>query len=123
MQIAGSALSANFDQTHCELLHLLGYQYLQHGSPGKAAMIFEIIIAVDPFNAKALQALACAHLRDQQAERALAVLDQIPEKHRSDALTWLLKGQAFTKLGRLAEAARAMRMFVLRRSEEDLHPQ
>lgn len=120
MQISGSALLANFDKSHCELLHLLGYQYLQHGRPGKAAMIFEIILAVDPFNAKASQALACAHLRDQQAERALAVLDQVPELHKYDALTWLLKGQAFTKLGRLAEAARAMRMFILKRSEEDL---
>jgi type III secretion protein Y len=119
MQASITALSNNLDREHCDLLHLLGYHHLEHGHHERAAMIFEIVLSLNPFNTKAAQALACAHLRGEKAENALDVLDQIPVDQKGDALTWLLKAQAFTKMGRMAEAARAMRMFILKRSEED----
>lgn len=113
------SFSDDFSRDQYDLLHILGFHHLQHGNPTRAAMIFETILATNPSDAKAAQALACAHLRGEQAELALSVLEKLPSENAGDALTWLLKGQAFNKAGRIAEAARAMRMFIQRRAIED----
>ena len=110
--------NTGLDQDQADLLYLLAYHHLQHGSPSQAALLFESAFSFDPVNTKVMQGLACAYLRDGQPEQALFLLEKIPHEHRGDALTWLLKGQAFTKTGRVAEAAGAMRMFIQMRSAE-----
>jgi Flp pilus assembly protein TadD len=113
LQISG----LNQDQSN--LLHLLGYHHLQHGNASQAALIFESALSFDPLNAKVLQGLACAYLRDGHPDQALSLLEKLPNEHKANALTWLLKGQAFTRTGRVAEAAGAMRMFIQMRSAEN----
>jgi Flp pilus assembly protein TadD len=113
LQISG------LDQDQSNLLHLLGYHHLQHGNASQAALIFELALSFDPLNAKVLQGLACAYLRDGLPEQALSLLEKLPNEHKANALTWLLKGQAFTRTGRVAEAAGAMRMFIQMRSAEN----
>jgi Flp pilus assembly protein TadD len=113
------------DQDQADLLHLLGYHHLQHGNVSEAASIFESAFSFDPYNARVVQGLACAYLRGGQPERALSLLEKVPQEHKGEALTWLLKGQAFTRTGRVAEAAGAMRMFIQMRAAEspqDEHP-
>ena len=111
------AIGLNQDQA--DLLHLLGYHHLQHGNVTQAALIFESAFSFDPLNTKIVQGLACAYLRDGQPERALSLLEKMTQGHRDDALTWLLKAQAFTRTGRVAEAAGAMRMFIQMRAAEN----
>ncbi len=113
LQISG------LDQDQSNLLHLLGYHHLQHGNASHAALIFESALSFDPLNAKILQGLACAYLRDGLPEQALSLLEKLPNEHRTNALTWLLKGQAFTRTGRVAKAAGAMRMFIQMRAAEN----
>ena len=110
--------NTGLEQDQADLLYLLAYHHLQHGNPSQAALIFESAFSFDPVNAKVMQGLACAYLREGQPERALSMLEKIPQRHRGDALTWLLKGQAFTRTGRVAEAAGAMRMFIQKRALE-----
>lgn len=107
------------DQDQAHFLHLLGYHHLQHGNASHAALIFESALTFDPLNEKIVQGLACAYLRDGLPEQALSLLDKLPNENKANALTWLLKGQAFKKTGRVAEAAGAMRMFIQMRAAEN----
>lgn len=111
---------SGLDQDQSNLLHLLGYHHLQHGNASHAALIFESALSFDPLNEKIIQGLACAYLRDGLPEQALSLLEKLPNEHKANALTWLLKGQAFTRTGRVAEAAGAMRMFIQMRAAENL---
>jgi Flp pilus assembly protein TadD len=111
---------SGLDQDQSNLLHLLGYHHLQHGNASHAALIFESALSFDPLNEKIVQGLACAYLRDGLPEQALSLLEKLTHEHKANALTWLLKGQAFTKTGRVAEAAGAMRMFIQMRAAENL---
>jgi Flp pilus assembly protein TadD len=109
---------SGLDQDQSNLLHLLGYNHLQHGNASHAALIFESALSFDPLNEKIVQGLACAYLRDGLPEQALSLLEKLPIEHKTNSLTWLLKGQAFTRTGRVAEAAGAMRMFIQMRAAE-----
>ena len=111
---------SGLDQDQSNLLHLLGYHHLQHGNASQAALIFESALSFDPLNIKIVQGLACAYLRDGHPEQALALLEKLSNEHKTNALTWLLKGQAFARTGRVAEAAGAMRMFIQMRATENL---
>jgi Flp pilus assembly protein TadD len=111
---------SGLDQDQSNLLHLLGYHHLQHGNASHAALIFESALSFDPLNEKIVQGLACAYLRDGLPEQALSLLEKLTNERKANALTWLLKGQAFTKTGRVAEAAGAMRMFIQMRAAENL---
>ena len=102
-----------------ELLNVLGYQYLQNGQPNRAFLIFDAIQAIDPTNSHYAFAAACACIRSGNAKQALQILDSLTKDQNEVALAWLLRGQALAKLGRMAEAARAMRFFILRRTLED----
>ncbi len=103
---------SDLDQDQSNLLHILGYHHLQHGNTLQAALIFESALSFDPLNVKIVHGLAYAYLRNGQPERALSLLEKLPNEPKTNALTWLLKGQAFTRTGRVAEAAGAMRMFI-----------
>lgn len=118
--LSGFPQTTGLDQDQADLLYLLAYSHLQNGNPSQAALMFETAFSFDPINAKVIQGLACAYLREGHPERALSVLEKIPHQHKGDALTWLLKGQAFTRTGRVAEASGAMRMFIQMRAAESL---
>jgi Flp pilus assembly protein TadD len=118
LPLLNSLQLSGLDQDQSNLLHLLGYHHLQHGNASQAVLIFESALSFDPLNAKIVQGLACAYLRSGHPDHALSLLDKLPNEHKTKALTWLLKGQAFTRTGRIAEAAGAMRMFIQMRAAE-----
>lgn len=110
--------SLHFPPEQLDLLRVLGYHHLQNGNPARAALIFEALQALHPDDANVSLSLACALLRSEQLEQAMQVLEAIPGSHADSALAWLLRGQALTQTGRMAEAARAMRLFIHRRATE-----
>lgn len=117
---ARKTLPDDFPGEQLDLLRVLGYHHLQNGSSVRAAQIFEALQVLRPEDASISLSLACALLRSEQLDEAMLVLDSVPGSHTDSALAWLLRGQALTKNGRLAEAARAMRLFIHRRSKEKI---
>ncbi len=112
---------AVFTDEQRDLLRVLGYLQLQHGNTGKAAAIFDALAATCPTEPVLALSHACALLRSGQAAAALAVLEASGTQEFSGphlTLAWLLRGQALSRLGRVAEAARAMRMFIRQRHAE-----
>lgn len=108
----------DFPSEQLDLLRVLGYHHLQNGSSVRAAQIFEALQALRPEDASISLSLACALLRSEQLDQAMLVLESIPGSHADSALAWLLRGQALTRNGRMAEAAHAMRLFIQRRAKE-----
>ncbi len=110
-----------FTDDQRDLLRVLGYLQLQHGSPAKAAAIFDALSATHPADPLLALSHTCALLRSGQSADALAALDAASAQDFSGehlTLAWLLRGQALSRLGRVAEAARAMRMFIRQRHAE-----
>lgn len=107
-----------FAPEQLDLLRVLGYHHLQNGNPARAAQIFDALQTLHPDDASVSLSLACALLRSKQLEQAMQVLDSIPGTQANSALAWLLRGQALTQTGRMAEAARAMRLFIRYRASE-----
>ena len=108
----------DFPSEQLDLLRVLGYHHLQNGSSIRAAQIFEALQTLSPDDASVYLSLACALLRSEKPDQALVVLESITGSHADSALAWLLRGQALTRNGRMAEAARAMRLFIQRRAKE-----
>lgn len=108
----------DFPSDQLDLLRVLGYHLLQNGNPVRAAQIFEALQVLCPDDPNISLSLACALLRSKQVEQATQVLGSIPGSQADSALAWLLRGQALTQTGRMAEAARAMRLFIHRRATE-----
>lgn len=107
-----------FTDEQRDLLRVLGYLQLQHGNPGKAAAIFDALLATAPSDPRLALSHACALLRSGQSAEALKALDTSGDQSFAGellTLAWLLRGQALSRLGRVAEAARAMRMFIRQR--------
>ncbi len=98
-----------------DLLRVLGYLQLQHGSASKASIIFDALVASSPPDPSLTLSHAFALLRSDQATEALAGLEVLAESEQQPPLYWLLRGQALSKLGRVAEAAHSMRMFIRQR--------
>ena len=114
------AISIDRDSdSQLELLNVLGYQYLQNGRPKRALLIFEAMQAIQPLNSNYAFAAACACIRCNDGIQALQILDSLSKTQNDVALSWLLRGQALAQLGRMAEAARAMRFFIMRRTADD----
>lgn len=102
-----------------DVLHVLGYLQLQNGSPAKAAVIFDALAAADPSDPSLVLSHACALLRSGRSADALVLLDALTVDGEDLTLSWLLRGQALSQLGRVAEAARAMRMFIRHRHADE----
>ncbi len=105
-------------QDQQDVLALLGYFYLQNGKAEKAAVVYEALAALDPGDVQAALGLACAQVRLQKPESALARLDRLLERGHIGAAVHLLRGQALAQLGREAESARALAAYVAARASE-----
>ncbi|THJ31529.1 hypothetical protein E8K88_14535 [Lampropedia aestuarii] len=98
-----------------ELMDLLGYIYLQHGLPDKAAVLLTARDVLAPDNPKTLLTLAVAQLRSEKAQRALTTLERMILLGAIDASFHLVHGQVLQQLGRETEAASAMRAHIATR--------
>jgi Flp pilus assembly protein TadD len=110
MQESGMFLPRQLD-----LLNLLGYQHLQHGNAHRAVVIFDALHALTPGNTKVILSLAYACLQAGEPDKALNVMEDLPKSDVHDALACLIKGKALLQTGRVAESARAMRLFIQKR--------
>lgn len=100
-----------------EVMDLLGYIYLQHGLPDKAAVLLAARDVLAPDNARALLTLALAQVRSDKPQRALATLERLALAGGVDAAFHLVRAQALQALGQTEEAASAMRAHVAMRSK------
>lgn len=111
-----------------DVLKVIGFLQLQHGEPADAVVLFDALRALFPGDQKIALSLALAWLRAGDPRAALAILDDAsnafgPDSYHGPALQTgtldpchhLLRGQALAALGRMAEAARAMRLFIRQR--------
>jgi len=95
-----------------ELMDLLGYIYLQHGRPEKAAALLAARDLLHPDDPRTLLRLALAQVRAARPQRALEALDRLALLGAMDAPFHLVRAQALQALGRAGEAASAMRAHV-----------
>ena len=111
-----------------DVLRVIGFLQLQFGDPSDAAVLFDALHSLVPSDRNIALSLALARLRSGDPLSALEVLDeamptrlsgeQTASDLRRDVLSpchHLLRGQALASLGRMAEAARAMRLFIRHR--------
>ena len=108
----------NFLPRQLDLLNLLGYQHLQHGNADRAVVIFDAMHALSPGNTKVILSLAYASLQAGEADKALKVIDDLSSADADHALAWLIKGKALLQTGRVAESARAMRLYIRKRNAD-----
>ena len=95
-----------------ELMDLLGYIYLQHGRPDKAAVLLAARDVLAPDDTRTLLSLALAQVRSAKPARAIDTLDRLALLGAMDAPFHLVRAQALQALGRAEEAAGAMRAYV-----------
>lgn len=113
---------------HVDVLKVIGFLQLQHGEPADAAVFFDALRALFPEEQKIALSLALARLRAGDPQAALAILDDAANAFGPDSRSGtglepgtldpchhLLRAQALAALGRMAEAARAMRLFIRQR--------
>jgi predicted Zn-dependent protease len=105
-------VDTEFSQAHRDMLQLLGHVHLHNGHPQKAAVIFEVLTELLPQQSQLKLCLARALLLAGDELNALRTLQNFPEEAGNQAVCWLMRGQALSRLGRVAEAAGAMRMFI-----------
>ncbi len=104
--------SNQFPLSQRDFLLLLGFRHVQTGSMSEALAIYEVLQVLSPNDIKITQALIFVYLKIGQLDFALKELEKLNQPSNSDPVTWLLRGQTLSRLGRTAEAAKAMRMFI-----------
>ncbi|ODS93672.1 MAG: hypothetical protein ABS45_01505 [Comamonas sp. SCN 65-56] len=108
-----------------EFMDLLGYIYLEHNQPDKAAVLLAARNLLAPDDAGTLLRLALAQLRSGKPARALDTLDQRALLGALDAPFHLARAQALHALQRNKEAGSAMRAWLAVRGSapRDTHPE
>jgi Flp pilus assembly protein TadD len=109
---AASAAASARVPAELELMDLLGYIYLQHGRPDKAAVLLAARDVLAPDDTRTLLSLALAQVRSAKPARAIDTLDRLALLGAMDAPFHLVRAQALQALGRAEEAAGAMRAYV-----------
>lgn len=111
-----------------DVLRVIGFLQLQYGDPADAVILFDALRTLFPSERRVTLSLALARLRAGEPRAALDVLDdaelsEFPAAHLLAATEYdplgpchhLLRAQALAALGRMAESARAMRLFIRQR--------
>lgn len=109
-QAAGS--TAPPPDVRMEFMDLLGYIYLQHGLPDKAAVLLTARDLLQPGDPATLLRLAVAQVRSDKPNKALETLERLAMLGAMDAHFHLVRAQALQMLGRTPEAQTAMRAHV-----------
>ncbi|WP_142848250.1 M48 family metallopeptidase [Telmatospirillum sp. J64-1] len=104
------------ERPYHEFLAVLGYFYLQHERPQKAAVLFGIVDVLKPGNPVTMKSLALSLVEADRAEEGLAVLDRLSALGVADATTHLLRAKALAKLGRPEQLAAAVETFLAARA-------
>ena len=109
---AESLPSNEFPLSQRDFLLLLGFRHIHTGSMSEALSIYDVLHVMSPNDLKISHALIYVYLKMGRVDNALNELEKLTNQANSDAVTWLLRGQTLSQLGRTAEAAKAMRMYI-----------
>ena len=109
---AESIPNYEFSLSQRDFLLLLGFRHVQTGSMSEALAIYEVLQVLSPNDIKITQALIYIYLKIGKLDCALSELEKLNNPINPDPVTWLLRGQTLSRLGRTAEAAKAMRMYI-----------
>lgn len=119
MSVQSPSPSLTLDQQ--DILWLLAWAWLQHRQPERALPLYRLLHRLLPDNDRILHGLSMTLLQVGEADAALPMLDNAIRSERGSAMTWLLRGRALSALGRMPEAARAMRMYAGLRRRDGVH--
>lgn len=103
-----------------DLLKLLAHTYLQHGKPDRALVLLHALHALAPNDTLNEKLLAYAYVRSGRPYEAMLLLDLFVERGEAGPEVHLMRGQAYAQMGRMSDAAWAMRHYVDARSAD--HP-
>jgi Flp pilus assembly protein TadD len=84
-------------------LLLLGFRHIQTGRMTEALAIYEVLQVLLPKDIKISQALIYVYLKIGQLDCALKELEKLNNPLNPDSVTWLLRGQTLSRLGRLRQ--------------------
>ena len=96
----------------CDLLKVLAHTYLQYGRVEKAASLLYAIHQLEPADRRVVKSLAYAYVRSGRPHEAMLLLDPLLDLGDRAPEIFLLRSQAYSQMGRIADAARSMRYFV-----------
>jgi predicted Zn-dependent protease len=99
-----------------DLLRLLAHVYLQHDKPERAVVLLHALHALAPGDALSEKLLAYAYVRSGRPHEAMLLLDPLLERGGVGPEVHLMRSQAYGLMGRMSDAAWAMRRYVEARS-------
>jgi type III secretion protein Y len=97
---------------HCDLLHALGYLYLQHGHNRRALVLLLLASRLAPDDPGLKRTLAYAFVANRAGAAALAVIDDLEALGRIQPALRLLRSRALLLEGRRDEARLCFRAYV-----------
>lgn len=103
-----------------DLLKLLAHTYLRHGKPDRALILLHALHALSPNDTLNEKLLAYAYLRSGRPYEAMLLLDAFVDRGEAGPEVHLMRGQAYAQMGRMSDAAWAMRHYVEARGVD--HP-
>jgi predicted Zn-dependent protease len=95
-----------------DVMKLLTHTYLQHGKPDRALVLLHALRSLAPSDALNEKLLAYAYVRSSRPYEAMLLLDALIERGDASAEVHLMRGQAYAQMGRMSDAAWAMRHYV-----------
>jgi predicted Zn-dependent protease len=104
--------SEALSEQQADLLKLLGHVYLQHNKPERAAILLYALHALEPEDAAVSKMLAYAYLRSKRPHEAMLLLDPLIDGSEDQPHVHLMRSQAYRLMGRMSDAAWAMRLYV-----------
>lgn len=102
-------------ERHRDFLAVLGYFYLRHDRPAKAAALFAVLDIMAPGDPVVMKSRALALVGAGRAAEALGVLDRLEALGEGGASVHLIRAQALTAAGRAEEAEAAVGRFLAAR--------
>src|SRR5579859_6686488 len=95
---------ASLGPDHRDLLHALGYLYLQHGHNRRALVLLLLADRLSPDEPGLKRSLAYAFIANRAGAAALAVIDELEARGGSRPELRLLRSRALLLEGRREEA-------------------
>lgn len=96
----------------CDLLKVLAHTYLQQNLADKAVVLLQAVYSAYPADVSVRTMLAFAYVRCGRPYEAMLLLDWQSADGKLASEIHLLRSQAYSQMGRMADAAAAMRHFI-----------
>jgi predicted Zn-dependent protease len=117
--IHSAELNLPLTEEQCDLLKILAHTYLQQNLADKAVILLHAVYAVYPADVLVRTLLAFAYNRCGRPHEAILLLDWHSAEAKLAPQIHLLRSQAYSQMGRIADASAAMRHFINARSTSE----